>query len=216
MKNGHVIRELSAYVDGEVRNAERIARHLQSCPDCARYHMQLRKLSTNLQALPGPEDDPHFVTRLTARLDTAETAQRGWFSKRLPQAAFALGLLVVAGLLPIAGWFPDHEATELIRQSRQWESEEAVVTELEWLLSQGADPSLVAEGETEALEEVPYDDVLEYLAVASYDEAYEQDVYDSEDVYRLLDELSSEEEVLLRGLLCDYMEEHEPGFCGKG
>lgn len=96
MKDGHVHTELSAYLDGEAKDPVSIQRHLQTCPECARRHLEMLKISARLRALPAPECPPNFTEKVLARLTDAPVPRSGW------QPAFALaaaGLVLAFGLL---------------------------------------------------------------------------------------------------------------------
>ena len=90
--------ELSAYIDGESRNAPAIARHLQSCPECARRHVELSKLTRHVHALPAPEVLPSFAARVVARLDQADAPAR-WHDRFLVQHALPTAWALAAVLL---------------------------------------------------------------------------------------------------------------------
>ena len=97
--NRHVVEELSAYMDGEARGAERIARHLQECPDCAQRYSELLHLSAEVKGLPLPEVRPEFVTRVMAHVAEAPGARRPWLSPLLgPAAVIAAAALLVLAL----------------------------------------------------------------------------------------------------------------------
>lgn len=169
----HVLDELSSYIDGESRDPERIARHLQSCPDCARRLVELRKLSAHLRALPEPEVHPAFATRVMASL-AESPAPSPWFHLDFPRfAAAAMATLVFgAGL-----WFarpdaPSNQTTPTLNAA--WQDDAQVVEALAALLDSGApvdlfgpadDPSALApEEDGEDFAEVPVDSILEVLA----------------------------------------------------
>ncbi len=94
-KSLHVLDELSAYIDGESRDPEFIARHLQSCPECARRHVELLKLSTlfgtSVDRLLGRQEFVEDSTvnalfRATKGLDEGDRQQVLRFAEFLNQA----------------------------------------------------------------------------------------------------------------------------------
>jgi len=99
MSERHVLDELSAYLDGESADPERIERHLQRCASCARRYMELSKLSANLKAMPAPEVHPAFKTRVMA-----EVAAAGPVRKRLSWR-WAAGTAIVALAVVAGAWF---------------------------------------------------------------------------------------------------------------
>lgn len=147
MKTSHVLDELSAYIDGEGRNAEGIARHLQSCPACARRHMELLKVSANVKALRGPESNPAFVTRLMARIgDEQPRRSRAWYVAL--QVAFAACLLAMVSV-GIWRWLPEGEPLETgvlpethPRLNVTWQDDERVVEEFSRLMDEGVNLDL--------------------------------------------------------------------------
>lgn len=172
----HVLDELSDYIDGESRDPDRIARHLQFCPECARRHLELRKLSAHLRALPGPEVHPAFATRVLATL-AESPAPAPWFPLAFPRfaAAAIMTLLVGAGL-----WFARPDAppkTTAPALNVAWRDDARVVEALAALLDTGApvdlfgpsdDPSALEEmSEEDEFAWIPVDSILEVLADAA-------------------------------------------------
>lgn len=108
MAGGHIsFKELSAYADGEARRPDDIARHLQQCAECARRHMELAKLSANVQALTPPHVSPVLLTRVLAHARDIEPVQR----RRSPLLASAAAGVLVAAVLA-AAWFARHALME--------------------------------------------------------------------------------------------------------
>jgi anti-sigma factor RsiW len=62
------INRLSAWVDGElsVPEADRITRHLDTCPACRRHASQLQEITTALDHLPAPSA-PSTLSRQTLK-----------------------------------------------------------------------------------------------------------------------------------------------------
>lgn len=91
----HVLDELSAYIDGEAVDPERIARHLGGCPSCARRYEELSKLSTYLKSASAPDVGPEFAARVMAH--ARETRPMRWRRFAVPLALAATVLLVALG-----------------------------------------------------------------------------------------------------------------------
>ncbi|MBL7644869.1 MAG: hypothetical protein JNK74_01645 [Candidatus Hydrogenedentes bacterium] len=205
-KSPHVVDELSAYIDGESRDPEYIARHLQSCPECARHHLQLLKLSGHLKALEAPETHPAFVTRVMAH--TAEVPRaRVWFPAFAPRWAAALCLI---GLAAAGGWrwLPEsapraQTPTAAQRVNIAWQDDAQVVEALGRLMDAGipvdvfGDLDETAEGEEP---DVALDSVLEALADAS-SEADFVDPFAHHDLDGMMDAFEGEDVELLDNLL---------------
>ncbi len=100
MSSRHVFDELSTYIDGESNDSQRIARHLQSCSDCAQRHMELLRLSNHLRAMSPPEVNAAFTARVLAGLD-ANSQAKGWHLPIAPRPILAVALaasLVILGV----------------------------------------------------------------------------------------------------------------------
>jgi hypothetical protein len=200
----HVLHELSEYVDGECRDPDRVARHLQSCPDCARRHVELLKLSSHLQALHGPEVHPAFLTRVMAHVDETRPA-RCW----LPQVNRGLAaLLCVVGLFAVGTWrwMPSSTTTpppESARVNLAWQDDAQVVEALGHLMDMGAPTDLFGDlEETAEIEETPV--TLEYILEALADESVEEDFVDPfghDELGDLMESLGAEDIQTLRSLL---------------
>lgn len=82
MKPEHFEEELSAYLDGESKNPDQMKRLIQKDPKVAKRFMEMQKLSTHLQELPGPVVRPEFLTRVMAhvREQEEEKRQAGFFA----------------------------------------------------------------------------------------------------------------------------------------
>jgi len=205
----HVVDELSAYLDGESRDPERIARHLQSCPECARYHAQLVRLSGHLQTLRGPEVHPAFATRVMAHAAEAP-APRFWIPRFSPRLVTAL---CIAGLVVVGTWrwmpeprspiAPPTPGKSSLRINVAWQDDAQVVEALSRLMEAGVpvdlfgDPDEAADSDTTS---VPLDTILDSLA----DGALDGDVVDpfaQEDLTGLMDSLAEEDVQLLNDLI---------------
>jgi anti-sigma factor RsiW len=92
-------KKLSAYVDGELPEAEiaAIREHLAGCAVCREELSRLEFVSAALESLEGAEPDPYFAPRL--KRAAAEGRKRGWPGRVLvPAAAAAAALSLAAGV----------------------------------------------------------------------------------------------------------------------
>lgn len=212
MPGGHIsLKELSAYADGEARRPDDIARHLQQCAECARRHMELAKLSANVQALTPPHVSPALLTRVLAHARDIEP---------MPTRK-ASGLVhILAGALAVAalavGWFAFRPAMEAAPPSSvaaflpQDFDFEAATREIEWHIAQGdelnlaemyvlwSDPEAESEYDDHVVQAVLSDSVLRPMA----------DALDSnQDILSLAESLNPSETATLRILLSQYVSE---------
>ncbi len=100
----HCIRErLVAYQDGEVvgKERERIASHLEQCPDCRKAYSELDQLWHELETIPEIEASQGFEQRLFARIHTAFDPRSQWRFPWVwfPAPAMALGLMLMGAAL---------------------------------------------------------------------------------------------------------------------
>lgn len=100
MKTHTTLENLSAYIDGEVNNADQVRAHLQQCAECAQRHLALAKISTDIQALPAPEPRAGFAGRVVATIEDGDDAyrRRPWWQTVGAPVAMAATVLLVAGL----------------------------------------------------------------------------------------------------------------------
>lgn len=211
MSTRHVLDELSPYIDGESRDRERIARHLQSCPSCARQHLELRKLSAHLRALPAPEVPEGFSARIAARLDEAP-AHVPLFSPFALRLACAAGVAIAAGGLTLRlspGARETGAAAPPPAVNLAWQDDDLVVEEFARLMDAGVALDLFGDpDEIESAEDLaPLDEdrVLEALAEGVPEEDLVSDVPD--DLAALLDELAKVDAQTLGELLSTYENE---------
>ncbi len=205
-KSPHVVDELSAYIDGESRNPEFIARHLQSCPDCARRHVELLKLSGHLKALSAPEVHPAFVTRVVAHTVDIPRA-RVWFPLLSPRrvAALCIVLLVAAGTWR---WLPESTApapqhSPVQRVNIAWQDDAQVVEALGRLMDAGLPVDLFGDMDEATDTEEPdvaLESMLESLADASSEEVF-MDPFAHQDLDSMMDAIAGEDVEILNGLL---------------
>lgn len=216
MKDHHVIEELSAYIDGEARDPEGIARHLRSCESCARRHMELLKLSSHLRTLPEPEVHPAFLTRVMATVEEqAQAPARRWAPILRLGSAAALVVLAVALLQrfdtqpapPVEEKVAVKDAVDLDR----YLDEDTVTLELARLLDAGVEVDQVAAGAPSLWstdeDSVDYEDMVEYLAESTYDEDLEYYPGIGGSAYGLVDVMESGATGDLDSLLAGYLGE---------
>lgn len=115
MSTPHVVDELSAYIDGESPDPQRIARHLQSCPACARRHVELAKLARHVQAARGPDVSADFSARIVAVLE--DTRPFPWwyqpflFQRVVSTAWASAAVLLVVGSAYVVMQHVESQAT---------------------------------------------------------------------------------------------------------
>ncbi len=100
MKTHTTLENLSAYIDGEAKNADQVRAHLQQCAECAQRHLALAKISTDIQALPASEPRAGFAGRVVATIEDGDDAyrRRPWWQTVGAPVAMAATLLLAAGL----------------------------------------------------------------------------------------------------------------------
>ena len=217
MKQKHVLDELSAYIDGEARHPERIERHLRQCPECARRHMALLKLSSHLSAMEGPEVAPAFLTRVMAHARETEmlSARRFAWSRPL-QAGSALALFVVV-LALFNGIWPNARQPVTAPPAEQvatgtgatYLDEDTIIEAMAELMDEGVDLAYVASDMPRnwLLDDsnLSYDDVVALLADQISED--ESELYPSSgvNVYGMIDGMETSEAATLESLLTDYL-----------
>ena len=203
MKDKHIADELSAYLDGEAPEPEKIARHLQVCPECSRRYLEMRTLSAGLRNLPAPPASPGFDRRVMARISESARPTLRW----RPVFALAAAILVC-----LAGWtlWPEARSSQPAGAPLAWNDPDTLAAELGELVAEGADLSWIEEGETdpleaEAEESLTYDEVSEWLAAASDEDLSLEDTsWDEDDPFEMMESLGEDETAALIDLLEDY------------
>lgn len=105
MREKRFWQELSAYLDGESADGERIGRLIQKDSRVARRYMELRKLSSHLKALPETEPHPAFVTRVMGGVQEVSQVARGsWARKVFAAAVTVCAVLVVSTAVFMGAW----------------------------------------------------------------------------------------------------------------
>jgi len=208
MTTPHVLDELSPYIDNECRDPERIARHLQSCPDCARRHLELLRLSAHLRATPGPAVSRDFAARVTALAEARRERGMGFRPMALRLACAACLLLAIGGAA--FRWLPVGTAPPGVASPRPmnaaWQDDERVVDEFARLMDAGVTLDVFGDAEEIDADDfwLPLDDeaVLDALA---YDLSEVEVLAESpEDLAALLDELAELDAQMLGELLQAY------------
>jgi len=99
MKAAHVAEYYTAYLEGSLPQAlrEEVARHLESCPQCAAELEEMRALVATLRAMPEMPLPADFAAGVQARLANRRRPARSWFL-RLPALAGGTLTAVVLAL----------------------------------------------------------------------------------------------------------------------
>jgi hypothetical protein len=217
MSERHVLDELSAYIDGEARHPERIARHLRHCAGCARRHMELLKLSAHVAALPAPPDNPDLIGKVLAEIGRHQAAHEArprllaFPVRRLIPLAAAAALALAAGL----GWLAlrPESVPENTRLAENPElADEAVVVRLVGLIESGDDLAYFDDAQAgpaieapAVVEPLPVDGLLLALAALAADDP--EPAFFAGDVYDDLESLEEAEAAAFGELLTNYINE---------
>ena len=99
MSCGRMEKKILAYVDGRLKESERleVEKHLTGCAVCRLRVNEFRAVNTLLGELPEIEPSPAFDARVRARV-AAEPAKRNWWAWVMPspRVAFAASMLLLA------------------------------------------------------------------------------------------------------------------------
>ena len=94
MKN-RVREDISAYLDGEAKDAQFVARLIAESEDASKEHLALAELSSRIRNLDAPEVHPAFATRVCAAIE--EQRERSRIAWRIPAGlAAAAAVMLVA------------------------------------------------------------------------------------------------------------------------
>ncbi len=214
MKGDHVLDELSAYLDGEARDPERITRHLQQCPACARRHIELSKVSSHVKALSPPEVNPAFATRVLAAIARTRPVPRiglvRWSVVSSAAVAIVLLLTAIAVLHHRQPVEPLRIGTVDNAISGYPDSEGAILVKLERHIAAGREIALLemaaAMKPVDDLE-VPTSVMLDMLADASWFPKLAGQLEAEEDLGTLIQSLDDAETEVLKQLLDEYAKE---------
>ncbi|HOZ45478.1 MAG TPA: hypothetical protein PLO37_11395 [Candidatus Hydrogenedentes bacterium] len=208
MKDSHVVGELSAYIDGESRDPERIARHIEACPECRARLDAMQGLSECIRDLPAPEVHPAFATRVLASIEAEPARQRSaWRTRLVPAASLAILALVVA----VAALRYGREATQEPSGNMAAASalplldDSVLITELERRADAGEIlPELDESGWYETGSED--EDWMAVLAEAEWFDVLALAVESNEDLEAALGSLDAAAAQALKELLSDYVQ----------
>ena len=214
MKTKHVLDDLSAYMDGEASDPERIERHLQECPECAKRYAELCRLSGRLKDLPAPEAHPAFVTRVTAEVAEVAVTQRAPWLTRLGVASAGLALvlaLVVAGNVYLRAKPATGPGTGFWAREFANADEETLIAEIEERIAleeEDFEDLMLACSTTPGYSnEVSGDELLEGLADADWFDGF-ADVWEQEaDLEAVLLAMDESETEAFKELLGEYATE---------
>lgn len=222
MRNDKLRDELSAYLDGEARDPDRIQRLLQEDPEAAVRHAQMAKLSQHLKALPEPEVRPEFLTRVMAHVREQEVTPRRpvWIQFGLPVAAFAM-LALVAGVIALSGneaIAPVEDNVALVSNPMptfadvDLTDDEVVVTQLAAMFARGEIETealgyYFTEGEVEGEEVEGYDTVWTILDDTSWEDSYADYTDTESDWYADMLEATDDEWEILDEVVTEYVNE---------
>lgn len=100
-------KDLSAYIDGEARNAEAVHNAIEQSDTVAREYQALKDLSAKVQDLPEPELRPGFAQRVVAHVQDDAPVASFAFPWRLPVAASLAAAAVVLVVTLLTGLNPN-------------------------------------------------------------------------------------------------------------
>lgn len=213
MSTPHVLDELSAYIDGESHDPQRIARHLQSCPECARRHMELSKLSGHVHALSAPEVFPGFSERIVARVQAGTPTplwRQPFFTQRVVPTAWALAaVLFIVGTAYVVIQQVDAPPQEVPVAASHAEPTDPDPELLAHILERGIWETPF-EDEASEEEAIPADlsvDLLIDALAASVGEEGTDAWYEEEDLLAILESLAEEDVQVLSELAQDHWDE---------
>ncbi len=171
MKKRISIEELSAYLDGEAKNPDKVRQQLQESDAAARMYRALSKVSAHVKSLPKASVRPGFSRRVIASLEASEPRQ----SLTWPVPVWAsLAAAAVVAVLAMIGLNDPAESpavktaastpTIYTAQPATVEDEDALVAELERRITSGAESEALLSGglfeQTDSVEELPADLLL--------------------------------------------------------
>lgn len=98
MKN-RMREDISAYLDGEAKDAQSIARLIAESEDASKEHLALAALSARMRNLDAPEVHPAFATRVVAAIEEQRSRRTiGW---RIPAALSAAAVALLVALVSV-------------------------------------------------------------------------------------------------------------------
>ena len=208
--------ELSAYLDGESGDADKMAALIQQDSAAARQYLEMAKLSAHLRALPAPDVHPAFATRVLAHIREEAPAprrSRRWAWTAGLFAAAAIVALVVFPTRSPQGLAPADNgeiAARVLQLSKQ--PDEMLRQQFEGLLADAALPEF---GDTSdeasgidypaQSENTELSDTAVLASISALDRD-EPSYTDDSDMDTQLESLNDSELQALRVLLTDYAE----------
>lgn len=197
---------LSAYLDGEIENADAVRRQLQQDEALAHHYVQYQKISAHLKAMPEPETDPAFTQRVMTQVKEASQKRPLFWTRQARPMAVAAGLLLIVGLaVPLFWQSPaprsDHSARVPVDEAR-------ITAEIVRLLEAGADDSILVEDQVLGEEgEIEVGVLVDWLA-GEVELAQQEDMWQtSDDVWMAMEQLEQAELEEFKILLEAYLHE---------
>ena len=213
MKKRISIEELSAYLDGEAKNPEKVRQHLRDSDDVARMYRALSKVSEHVRSLPEASVRPGFSGRVLASLESPNP--RWSLTRSVPAWASlaAIAVVVVLALFNLNGTIDSPAVqtaastpTIFTPQTTALEDEEALVAEFERRIASSTESeALLSAGlyeEAGPVEELPAD-LLLALAPANWVDSL-GGLNESSDYRMEMNALSDSERVIFAQLLDEY------------
>ncbi|MCC6699163.1 MAG: hypothetical protein IT365_26295 [Candidatus Hydrogenedentes bacterium] len=207
MKDERLNEELSAYLDGEARDAAGVERLLQSDPKAARRYAELARLSSHLKNLPGPEVHPAFATRVLA--SAREQSLKGRANRLrywLPAGVLTLLALIAAAAAVLRGapepaFDPGIAAVLELRHGNEAElGPFATLMDQDILAAPEMSPA--EQGATQEASSVDSMEVA--LASVVWFESEDTERNEPQDVDSMLESLNDAEITVLKELLVEY------------
>ena len=212
MNDKDVWEELSAYLDGEAGDPDRIARLLEAHPEYARRFDELRRLSQQVKTLAPPDVHPAFLTRVMAEVAETRPAQPSWFARfHAPLAAAgAAAIVVLAGAAVLRAVFAPELPVEIADNERAATAEEALLEALEARAEAGEDIDAWAEDsffDFDDASDVSADDLITGLAAENWFDKVVLAWEAEEDLTTMIGALNDYERATFNELLREYGKE---------
>ena len=203
MKQDELNEQLSAYLDGEVEDPEAVERLLEGEPDVRRRFEVLKRQSEAVRALPLPDVEPAFATRVLAGVrEERLKRRRGWLPLVFPLAAVAAVVVVVGAVYFATQTPPRSGAPTLVADIHTLRAMEPETLDAALAQHLAAKPETMDALDPEFVGEPPGDH-LDMAALLALDEMADVMKEDAE-LDALIDELSPDEKAVFRELLLEY------------
>lgn len=209
MTNKHVLDELSAYIDGASDDLGRVTRHLQSCPDCARRHLELLKIGAHIRDEQPPVVSADFTERVLAGIaDHPQRAGRSsWIRPAFVAGASLAALFTLVALGAILATqersrVPEASPAAARGMDVLLESDTSLAA-LDRLLEEGLWPDIYPADEADAEpESAPtVDDLIEGLAALPDNGETAEPWYGDDDLVSVMEALAEVDATVLNELL---------------